>query len=211
MDLDADADAAAMAQAMGFSSFGTQDQDRPLKKRRYNPAADSISSAQTASPPQATGSNTTPLAAPSAKASTNADEIDLHDEDDLEDHNHGATPLQASQVSMPALPAGLPARPAPGTGFVGNVSSHPNSHAYTHAHAHAHASPFRPRNPAQRSRNEFWYTDYYDRTWNENPWERLEKAMGLDTTGEWVSRFDIRATGAAAAAASPAPGASFTG
>ncbi|KAG6009405.1 hypothetical protein E4U54_008568 [Claviceps lovelessii] len=200
MDSDADADAAAMAQAMGFSSFGTQ--DRPLKKRRYNAAADSISSAETAPQPQATGSNTTPLAAPGAKSCANAEEIDLHDEDDevgeKDDHNDEAIPLQASQVSIKAAPAGLPARPAPGIGFVGTVSSESD--------AHAPAPRSRPGKPAQRSHNELWYKDYYDSTSNENPWERLEKAMGLATKGIWVSGSE-----GAAAAPAPAPAVSLTG
>ncbi|KAG5986776.1 hypothetical protein E4U43_005362 [Claviceps pusilla] len=202
MHSDADADAAAVAQAMGFSSFGTQ--DRPLKKRRYNAAADSISSAATAPQLQATGSNTTPLAAPGAESCANAEEIDLHDEDDeveeKDDHNDEGTPLQASQISIKTAPAGLPARPAPGTGFVGSVSSE------SHAHAHAHAPQFRPGKPAQRSHNELWYKDYYDSTSNENPWERLEKAMGLETKGIWVSRSE-----GAAAAAAAAPAVSLAG
>ncbi|KAG6008510.1 hypothetical protein E4U21_004350 [Claviceps maximensis] len=178
MDSDADADAVAMAQAMGFSSFGAQ--DRPLKKRRYNAAAGSISSAEKASQPQATGSNTTPLAAPSAKTSTNAEEIDLHDDDEDNDDDDDATPQQAGRASKQATPSGLPARPAPGTGFVGGVSSE----------KHGHAARFRPGKPAQTQHNELWYVDYYDSTSNENPWERLEKAMGLETKGLWVSRSE---------------------
>ncbi|KAG5951353.1 hypothetical protein E4U53_003283 [Claviceps sorghi] len=180
----ADEDAAAMAQAMGFSSFGAQ--DHPSKKRRYNAAADSIWSAETAPQPQATGSNTTPLAAPAAKTSTNAEEIDLNDEDDVEDDDDGTASSQAGQVSMAAGLAGLPARPAPGRGFVGGVSSE----------SHAHAPRFRPGKPAQTSHNELWYKDYYDSTSNENPWERLEKAMGLETKGTWVSRSSSTAAAA---------------
>jgi hypothetical protein len=35
--------------------------------------------------------------------------------------------------------------------------------------------------PSQRGdpRNENWYLDYYDPSFNENPWERLEKEKGL--------------------------------
>ncbi|KAG5929838.1 hypothetical protein E4U42_004358 [Claviceps africana] len=175
---DADADAAAMAQAMGFSSFGAQ--DHPSKKRRYNAAADSVCSAETAPQPRATGSNSTPLAAPTAKTSINAQEIDLQDEDDE------TASSQAGQVSMAAGLAGLPARPGPGTGFVGGVSSED----------HAHAPRFQSGKPAQTSHNELWYKDYYDRAWNENPWERLEKAMGLEMKGTWVSRSSSTAASA---------------
>ncbi|KAG6202231.1 hypothetical protein E4U10_000083 [Claviceps purpurea] len=165
-DTDTDAEAAAMAQAMGFSSFGAQ--DRPSKKRRYNSATDARVSV--------TGSNSTPLGVPSAKIPTNTEEIDLQDADEDEDkievEGDETTPLQkASQGSLPPPPpAGLPARPAPGIGFVGGSSSQPGGP------------------PAQRQHEEHRHKEYYDWSVNENPWERLEKAMGLETDGDWVPR-----------------------
>ncbi|KAI0996655.1 hypothetical protein K3495_g11528 [Podosphaera aphanis] len=36
-------------------------------------------------------------------------------------------------------------------------------------------------------RNENWYDDYYDPSFNENPWERLEISMGLKSKGCWVT------------------------
>lgn len=40
--------------------------------------------------------------------------------------------------------------------------------------------------PAQRGqRNEKWYIDYYDPTFNENPWERLENQKGLKPLCKW--------------------------
>ena len=33
--------------------------------------------------------------------------------------------------------------------------------------------------------NENWYLEYYDPSFNENPWERLEKEKGLDPLGSW--------------------------
>lgn len=49
------------------------------------------------------------------------------------------------------------------------------------------------RNDGQRSRdkgqrNELWYIGYYDPSFNENPWDRLEKARGLQSRGSWVVR-----------------------
>lgn len=35
-------------------------------------------------------------------------------------------------------------------------------------------------------RNEKWYEDYYDPTFNENPWARLEKEKGLHSIGTWL-------------------------
>ncbi|KAG6085363.1 hypothetical protein E4U16_006181 [Claviceps sp. LM84 group G4] len=164
-DPDNDAEAAAMAQAMGFSSFGAQ--DRPSKKRRYNSATDARVSV--------TGSNSTPLGVPSAKIPTNTEEIDLQDEEEnegkIEVEGDNTTPLQkSSQGSLPPPPAGLPARPAPGMGFVGSSTSRPGGP------------------PAQRQHEEHRQKEYYDWSVNENPWERLEKAMGLETDGDWVPR-----------------------
>jgi hypothetical protein len=34
-------------------------------------------------------------------------------------------------------------------------------------------------------RNENWYLDYYDPSFNENPWARLEKEKGLEPLGKW--------------------------
>lgn len=43
--------------------------------------------------------------------------------------------------------------------------------------------------PSQRGqRNEFWYVDYYDPSFNENPWARLEEVKGLKTNGTWLDR-----------------------
>jgi hypothetical protein len=35
-------------------------------------------------------------------------------------------------------------------------------------------------------RNEKWYEGYYDPTFNENPWARLEKEKGLQSVGTWL-------------------------
>jgi len=36
------------------------------------------------------------------------------------------------------------------------------------------------------SRNERWYEDYYDPSFNYNPWEKIEKAKGLEPRGTWL-------------------------
>lgn len=36
--------------------------------------------------------------------------------------------------------------------------------------------------------NPRWYIDYYDLSFNENPWAKLELAMGLQSVGTWVER-----------------------
>ena len=155
-----------MAQ-MGFSSFGAQ--NRPQKKRRYNPRADATQEA----PPAGTGANSTALA--ERRPAANTDEIDLDDEGD-------DPPASAVQPTEPPVnqaqvrPSSLPQRPAPGTGFVGGQASH------------------RPRPDGRQGGHQvgesgtLWYEGYYDPQSNENPWERLEKAKGLESKGSWLPR-----------------------
>lgn len=44
-------------------------------------------------------------------------------------------------------------------------------------------------------RNEKWYEDYYDPTFNENPWARLEKEKGLPSVGTWLENQRRRVDG----------------
>jgi hypothetical protein len=44
-------------------------------------------------------------------------------------------------------------------------------------------------------RNEKWYEDYYDPTFNENPWARLEKEKGLRSVGTWLENQRRRVDG----------------
>lgn len=191
MDPEVEGDEAAMAEAMGFSSFGAQ--DRPQKKRRYNPAADASTGMQRQShsgqgvrvKEASTGSNSTPLGTSSRNAtqegSANTGEIDLGDDDDEgEALRKSSTRLveeqeTTSSSSAEARPASLPARPAPGTGFVGSTTGRSSD-----------GQGQRTR-PSKGSR-ELWYEGYYDHTSNENPWERLEKSLGLESRGSWVPR-----------------------
>lgn len=46
------------------------------------------------------------------------------------------------------------------------------------------ASSSRPSHRGQR--NELWYVEYYDPTFNENPWAKLEKEKGLQQKGSWL-------------------------
>lgn len=180
MDPEPDADAAAMAAAMGFSTFGAQ--DRPQKKRRYNPAVDAATSvAQSSRGPKAatTGSNSTPLGkhtgASRGEERPNGDEINLEDEGEDELGSAQDTIAQddsKEELSHTAPSHGLPARPAPGTGFVGSL---PHGRG-------------RQENVSKPQSSKIWYEGYYDNTSNENPWERLEKTMGVEAKGSWVAR-----------------------
>ncbi|KAF4977151.1 hypothetical protein FZEAL_6294 [Fusarium zealandicum] len=44
------------------------------------------------------------------------------------------------------------------------------------------------QNSAPHGNRDTWYVGYYDPMSNENPWERLEKARGLEARGTWISR-----------------------
>ena len=44
-------------------------------------------------------------------------------------------------------------------------------------------------------RNPTWYVDYYDLSFNENPWEKLEKEKGLESLYKWPENTGLRRTG----------------
>ncbi|KAI6784314.1 uncharacterized protein J7T54_004860 [Emericellopsis cladophorae] len=167
--MDDQLDEAAVAQMMGFSSFGGP--DRPQKKRRYNPGADAQVSI--AKPESSTGSNMTPLGAReggggSAPAPDNAsgakandDEINLDDEADEE-------PPTPAPLQQQPIPQGLPQRP---------------SFASNQGNSGAHG--MMPQN-ASRDEQRVWYKDYYDPRFNQNPWDKLERNLGLQAQGTWL-------------------------
>lgn len=177
---DGDEDAAAMAAAMGFSSFGMQASNRPSKKRRFDDAA------------SGTGANSLPLhPRDSTKVQkTNTDEIDL--DCDGDDNLRDANPTQQPVQSTTSLPHGLPPKP-PVTAPVFELDAIP-------AAPGGHGPPFRAGGGGGRGGhfnsgrgrgggngpNREWYLDYYDPSFNENPWERLEQAKGLSPVGSWL-------------------------
>ncbi|KHO01827.1 uncharacterized protein MAM_00828 [Metarhizium album ARSEF 1941] len=168
-----------VAAAMGFSSFGAQ--DHPQKKRRCNLAVDTVTPAAQPFPgPRATPaeSDSTPsgthdsTSKGDSEAQANADEINLDDEE--EDHHETIPPKPSAETLSQAHTSrhGLPARPAPGAGSVG-----PSRRFPTGRHGVSQAGDSRA-----------WYEGYYDSASNENPWDRLETSMGLESTGAWIPR-----------------------
>lgn len=109
-----------------------------------------------------TGSNTTPLGA----RKPNAEEIDLDDDEEAAPVEQVTSAGVSSEAPQTSALHGLPQRPAPGAGFTdqGRGSQH------------HHGDQGQP-----------WYEDYYDTLFNRNPWEKLEKAMGLQPRGSWIS------------------------
>lgn len=44
------------------------------------------------------------------------------------------------------------------------------------------------RGGVRGQRNEKWYEDYYDPSFNQNPWAEQEEKMGLEAKGKWLER-----------------------
>jgi hypothetical protein len=87
-------------------------------------------------------------------------------------------------------PHGLPQRPtfippSNDTELVqSGLSSSPDNSRHGFGRSMSLASPRSGHHP-RGQRNENWYLDYYDPTFNENPWARLEKEKGLPPLGKW--------------------------
>lgn len=204
-DSDQEAEAAAMAQMMGFTAFGSQ--APPSKKRRYNPRADAVADPDGAAGPPApwgTGANTLPLLPRSvlrgegqveAAAARGGGEAGKGGE-------AGQGGQSASEVGAGGVEGEVSGRgggdddPAPQyidtsrspirTGEDQASSSLPaTAPGYGEHRAAGHGGGSgRGYAPGKR----IWWTDYYDPSSNENPWEFLEKARGLEPVGPWLPR-----------------------
>lgn len=78
---------------------------------------------------------------------------------------------------------GLPARPPPANGeegFVGYRGQKQHSQRGRGSNNKLHRSDEGGKAP--------WWEGYYDPKMNQNPWEALEKKMGLEPRGTWVPR-----------------------
>lgn len=181
-----------MAQFLGFSSFGAK--DRPQKKRKYNAQADAIvggqpsSRAKAANTNASTGANSTPLGAPPQPTpSANADEIGLDGEEGGGEETAPAASGGSGETAR-GLPAGLPVCPPGGlpphrTGIPERpAQGHHGGGVGHHGQRHSHQSQ-RPQGSQQTP----WYEGYYDSLSNANPWQKLERSLGLQSKGTWVS------------------------
>lgn len=102
------------------------------------------------------------------------------------------TALQTPVVAPPSTP--------PATGTVNTPQAHntggptllpqpPQSTlSMTHAPSSAGSRPVEGRGGGRGHRNELWYIDYYDPSFNENPWRQLEEEHGLVPVGTWIDR-----------------------
>ncbi|KLU91494.1 hypothetical protein MAPG_10012 [Magnaporthiopsis poae ATCC 64411] len=81
-------------------------------------------------------------------------------QDDGSDGSDGAAAAQmAGTMGFAAF--GAQTRPPGGGGGHGGPSSSPSSRQ--------------------------WWLDYYDPRFNENPWDQLEKSLGLEPRGSWLA------------------------
>ncbi|KAK8087146.1 hypothetical protein PG994_002120 [Apiospora phragmitis] len=177
-----DEDTAAMAQAMGFASFGGQ--NHPSKRRKCNARADDAFVAGAGDESTlpfhdaGSGSNNTPLGSrrqPAKKQKkdqkTNANEIDLDDDDDDEgednaDGGNNAAEDPAPQYIDTSQPPHLAQSDIDAIVGAGGAAGLP-------------AKPVDSGAP--------WWNDYYDPAFNTNPWEKIEKAQGMEPRGTWLS------------------------
>ncbi|KAI8630746.1 hypothetical protein F5Y19DRAFT_33078 [Xylariaceae sp. FL1651] len=216
---DTDDAAAAMAEAMGFSSFGAQ---KPNKRRKFNPSTDAVvapsSTTTTSTLPlhrqndgrkATTGSNTTPLGI----RKHNKDEVDLgDDEDHVAPANVGAQPAMTDSSDEDPEPQYLdtsrPSAPIDTDSAVdlqfkidaivdGSAPPYTPSQAGNTAVGGGYPSRGgrggRQHNRARDESGNKWWEDYYDPTFIINPWDKLERSMGLGSRGLWVSLDEAKA------------------
>ncbi|KAB5586138.1 hypothetical protein GE09DRAFT_1073516 [Coniochaeta sp. 2T2.1] len=198
-------EAAAMAAMMGFSSFGSQ--APPSKKRRYNPRADAVlsdstlpapSSSLPSKPPapkdRGTGANMMPLLARPVNAATGGGQGGVEAEGGLNKNGKrgstdaGTAAGEGGEEEQPApryIDTSLP--PSATTGGEGGEEEEEEevSLPVTGAAFTQHQSA---ASRGGGGGKRIWYADYYDPSSNENPWEWLEKARGLEPVGSWLPR-----------------------
>ncbi|KAH8907272.1 hypothetical protein BR93DRAFT_938152 [Coniochaeta sp. PMI_546] len=195
-----------MAQMMGFTAFGSQ--APPSKKRRYNPRADAIADSGAggstgglpAKPPapRGTGANTLPLLPRSAPCQGSGGttlqdggvEREQRMQAVLEDSGKDAIGSEAAgqdrsgedpppqYIDTSRSPVRTGEDEDSTSGPVTAPGSSDNQPASRGGRGGPGAGPHR----------RIWWTDYYDPSSNENPWEWLEKAKGLEPVGSWLTR-----------------------
>ncbi|GJC83739.1 hypothetical protein ColLi_06577 [Colletotrichum liriopes] len=155
---------------------------------------------------------------PAAPPPANTDEIALDDDDDDDrvadgpaadagqgdrDPEDGGASIYSDPTVAPALAhaqslidelsarGGVASGPRPDASWGTEMGSAPT--AMPTRERPEQAAGHQPRGRQghqQQHRNDGapWWEGYYDRTSNENPWERLEEKAGVQSRGTWVSR-----------------------
>lgn len=213
-----DDEASAMAAAMGFSAFGTQG---PAKKRKFNPKTDALTEGDALAAVdkggkkgQGSGGNTIPLGKPRVlgmPCGRNEDEIALdlegdEDEDAMPDYldTSQAPPAEEAAEMQQRIDAILAGLAEPGeeearetlTQRIPEVQQRTAPRADTHTHQLPERPVWSDRGPERQKgqRNELWYMGYYDPSFVENPWARLEQDKGLKSLSRWPDRQPTTST-----------------
>ncbi|TEA18183.1 hypothetical protein C8034_v011084 [Colletotrichum sidae] len=104
-----------------------------------------------------------------------------------------SAPAPAAGHSLPQPPS-LPLRPDASWGR--EVGTAPTSmpawsQDQSRSHGHGHRGGRGGYQAGQRSDGKPWWEGYYDTKSNENPWERLEKKMGVEPRGSWSLKGEV--------------------
>ncbi|KAK7948098.1 uncharacterized protein PG986_008984 [Apiospora aurea] len=197
-----DEDTAAMAEAMGFASFGGQ--AHGSKRRKYNARADDAYVAGAGGDESTllfhdagSGSNNTPLGErrqPTKKQKTkaNEDEIDLDDDDD-DNQNKAADTNDAQDPAPQYIDTSLPPDLAQSE-LDALVASGGGAAASQRGGVYSQRGAGNRRSGRDRASGPPWWEDYYDPAFNTNPWEKIEKARGLQPRGPWLSYDESKTT-----------------
>lgn len=180
VDLDVDTKAQDMAAALGFSSFGTQEQNRPSKKRRFDAAPDSSSQA-----PGPSGANSLPV---HSRAMTSTVDSSTTPQNPAPVYPPGLEGLKmrvAATSPGGVLPEGWYPDPDNPDHQVEEVEPPIDVSHIAQAGRFAAAARHKAARPPSNV-NPLWYVDYYDPSSNQNPWERLEQAKGITPVGPWL-------------------------
>ncbi|KAI0205727.1 hypothetical protein F4808DRAFT_242582 [Astrocystis sublimbata] len=205
--------AAAMAAAMGFSSFGAQ---QPNKRRKFNPSTDAYIDEDADHFITTTGSNMVPLGIRNKNTDEidlDEDEDEGHTQpepqhntaDGTDAHDYEPQYLDTSRPSAPVgvdAPAGLQDRidaivdssevaqapPPPIYALPGGGRYEQYTLPAKPTHSNRGGPGTHQRNMNRTGDSETkWWKDYYDPSFIVNPWEQLEKDLGLEPRGAWVS------------------------
>jgi hypothetical protein len=109
----------------------------------------------------------------------------------LENRGSENTSVAESSSGTQPLSHDLPARPGFRDGALMQGGPRPSYMSRNDFNDTASvASSSRPSERGQKNAN--WYVGYYDPSFNENPWTRLEQAKGLEPLGKWPDNQGVR-------------------
>lgn len=196
---------AAMAATLGFSSFGgtkpieNNNDNRPSKKRRFNPHRDEAVIAfrepafaagrtQAEADPPATTDDIT-----YADSDNDNKNLALNTTAAVADPDAPPTTLgSTTTTTLPYAPQSTAAAWPQNRGDHATMGQGSFSHRGGGAHGGRGGARGGRGGGSGGTRNPLWYVDYYDPSSNENPWKGMERFKGLEPVGTWLARFRDR-------------------